>query len=158
VHRALLLTLSFASAGAQTIFPSDTQDPRQAGGVELIESVCPGRVASKKELTCRIACPDFTGFSGEPIGWSLSRLTRGHFLSPTSEDAALWMDSCEPHAENWGGTILMTRHSNRWVMLWYKAGVVTERCHKVPLRNGPGNSGLHGNIRGTRPEFDGAVC
>jgi hypothetical protein len=46
------------------------------------------------------------------------------------------MDGCEPHSENWGGTILMTRHSNRWVMLWYKAGVVTERCHKVPLRNG----------------------
>jgi hypothetical protein len=56
---------------------------------------------------------------------------------PWREYAVLWMDGCEPHSENWGGTILMTRHSSRWIMLWYKAGVVIERCRKVPLRNGP---------------------
>jgi len=46
------------------------------------------------------------------------------------------MEGCEPHSENFGGTILMTRRSNQWVMLWYKPGVQTDRCHKVALDDG----------------------
>jgi hypothetical protein len=60
-------------------------------------------------------------------------MTRGHFLSPASEDAVLWIDGCEPHAFNFGGTVLLTRTSRRWTMLWYQAGVRTEQCHKVAL-------------------------
>jgi hypothetical protein len=104
----------------KTIFPSDSEDPRQAGGAERLEAVCPGRVASGKELRCRIVCPKFTGFAGDDLGWSLARVTRGHFLSPTSEDAALSMEGCESHSLNFGGTILLTRGAQRWTMLWYK--------------------------------------
>jgi hypothetical protein len=132
----LLVIALGAAARAQTVFPSDGEDPRQSGGAELLEAVCAGRVASSKEIRCRTACPTFTGFHGEPFDWYLARVTRGHFISPTSEDAALWMEGCEAHSENFGGTILLTRRSNRWAMLWYKAGVVTERCHKVPLKSG----------------------
>jgi hypothetical protein len=132
----LLVTPFCAATGAEPVFPSDAEDPMQAGGAELLETVCPGRVASGTETKCRGACPKFTSFAGDNLGWSLSRLTHGHFRSPTSEDAALWMEGCEPHSENFGGTILMTRRSGRWIMLWYKAGVVTERCHKVPLVSG----------------------
>ena len=129
----LLVIALGALASGQRVFPSETQDPKQAGGAELLDAVCPGRTAGS--MTCRGACPKFTGFAGD-LGWSLEKVTRGHFLSPTSEDAVLWMSGCEPHAANWGGSMLLTKRSNRWLTLWYKAGVETSQCHKVPLTTG----------------------
>jgi hypothetical protein len=66
--------------------------------------------------------------------WSLYRVTRGHFLSATSDDAVLAMLGCEPHSENFGGTVLLSRTSRQWNMLWYKPGIETSQCHKVQLR------------------------
>ena len=135
----MLILLIVATAWAQppkTIFPSDSKDPKQSGGAALLEAVCPGRVIVGKEIGCRGTCPEFTAFRGESFEWSLYAVTRGHFLSPPSDDVALWMIGCEPHSENWGGTILLTRRSRKWTMLWYKAGVATAECHKVKLRDG----------------------
>ncbi len=123
---------------SEAVFPSDSKNPGQADGAKLLEAVCPGDVATGKTIECRTGCPDFTGFGsfGDRFTWSLIAVTRGHFLSRTSEDAVLWMGGCEPHSENFGGTILLTKRSQRWSMLWYKAGVQTAQCHKVPLRTG----------------------
>lgn len=136
--RRLLLLLIAAMAWAQpprTIFPSDSKDPVQSGGAALLEAVCPGQVSVGREIGCRGACPAFTAFHGEDFEWSLYAVTRGHFLSPQSDDVALWMLGCEPHSENSGGTILLTRILQNWTMLWYKPGVATAECHKVKLRN-----------------------
>jgi hypothetical protein len=134
------------------IFPDDTQDPKQAGGAELLEAVCPGHVAVGESIACKIVCPDQTDFKGEEQEWSLNRVTRGHFQSPTSDDAALSMSGCESHAFNNGGTILLTRQSGGWAMLWYKGGVPTKTCHRGKLQNGReificlGEYGGQGNI------------
>jgi hypothetical protein len=136
--RGLLLLLVAATAWAEPpkpIFPNDSKDPKQSGGAALLEAVCPGRVIVGKEIGCRGACPEFTGFPREDFGWHVAAVTRGHFLSAQSDDAALWMTGCEPHSSNWGGTILLTRHSQKWSMLWYKAGVATAECHNVNLRD-----------------------
>lgn len=137
----LFLTLGIAICGVckgqtlptTTIFPSDAQDPKVSGGAELLETVCPGDVFVGKSITCRGVCPNDTSFQGER---SLEAVTRGHFLSTTSDDAVLSMLGCEPHSEKFGGTILLTRNAGRWKMLWYKAGVETSECHKVSLPTG----------------------
>ncbi len=147
-----LAMLAQPSDRPEPAFPSDGMDPSQAGGAQLLEAVCPGGVANGKEIECRTGCADFTDFGkSEGFTWSLGAVTRGHFLSPTSEDAVLWMLGCEPHSENFGGTVLLTRRSEGWSMLWYKAGVQTAQCHKAPLRNGReilvcmGTAGAQGN-------------
>jgi len=62
------------------------------------------------------------------------------------------MQGCEPHSANFGGTILLTRTSGHWETLWYRAGVVTSRCHKVTRRDGReilvciGSAGAQGTI------------
>jgi len=106
--------------------------------VRLLEAVCPGDVTTGKDIARKTGCPDFTGFGkiGDRFSWSLGAVTRGHFLSPTSDDAVLWMQGCESHQDNFGGTVLLTKRSQRWSMLWYKTAVQTARCHKVRLRNG----------------------
>jgi hypothetical protein len=71
----------------------------------------------------------------------------------TSDDAVLSMQGCESHAENFGGTILLTRSFQGWAMKWYKAGVETSQCHKVSIQDGReilvciGETGGQGNVR-----------
>jgi hypothetical protein len=139
---ALLLILSAGLAPGQSaeppalIFPSDGKLPAEANGAELLQAVCPGQVEVGEKVGCGKQCPSFTGFSGIDLDWSLTSVTRGHFLSPTSDDAVLSVEGCEPHIENFGGTILLTRKFQGWAMEWYKAGVETALCHKVPLQDG----------------------
>ncbi len=153
--RGLLIFLLSATAWAQppkTIFPSDSKDPKLSGGAALLEAVCPGRVIVGKEIGCRGVCPESSAFAGEDFEWNLAAVIRGHFLSPQSDDAILSMVGCEPHSENWGGTILLTRKVQKWTMLWYKAGVETSQCHKVKLRDNReilvclGSEGGQGNV------------
>jgi len=63
-------------------------------------------------------------------------ITRGHFLSPLSEDVVLSMDGCEARAGRFRGSILLTRESGQWVQRWYQSGMVTDKCHKVSLPTG----------------------
>lgn len=134
----VLLVLAVAACAqpavsSEPVFPSDTVDPIQGGVAELLEAVCPGKVAANKEITCGDVCPEFTGFRGDELGWHVESVIHGHFLSPSSDDAALAVEACESHSMNFGGTVLLTRHSKKSKMLWYKPGVQTERCHKVAL-------------------------
>jgi hypothetical protein len=114
---------------ADTIFPSDGQDAKVAGAAELLQAVCPGHV----DGTDCSPCPEFTFFANQ-FGLAMRAVSRGHFLSPTSEDAVLATVGCEPTpGESDGGTILLTRQSRQWKMLWYRLDINTSRCHKVPL-------------------------
>jgi hypothetical protein len=62
-------------------------------------------------------------------------VTRGHFLSTFSDDAVLSTIGCEPRAANYGGTILLTRQTWGWSMVWYRAGADTSKCHKIAVEN-----------------------
>ena len=123
------------SPDSQTIFPSDNKTPQQAGAAELLEAVCPGLVTKTGDIGCKGDCPPESSFAGDTIRWTLGSVTFGHFLSPTSDDAVLWMEGCEPHSYNFGATILLTRKSQQWSKLWYKPGVQTARCHKLLRRD-----------------------
>lgn len=116
-------------------FPSDSQDPQAVNGTGLLGAVCPGKIATGKELGCA-HCPPDSGFGSMDLPWSLESVTFGHFLSPASEDAVLWMTGCEPHSRNFGGAVLLTRKSGRWSMLRYAAGLQIGRCHRLPLNDG----------------------
>lgn len=118
---------------ADPIFRSDTQDPKRAGGAGLLETVCPGRVVVAERIACKGGCPSFTEL--RVGGLELVGVTRGHFLSTSSDDAALSTIGCEPHAANYGGTILLTRQTGSWSMVWYRAGADTSKCHKVTVEN-----------------------
>ena len=115
-------------------FPPDTKAATRADA-ELLEAVCPGMVTGGAGIKCESACPRYTGF-GNDFKWSSVAVTRGHFLSPASDDAVLWMEGCEPHSENFGGSVLLTRDARQWSMLWYKAGIETSHCHRLTLSSG----------------------
>jgi hypothetical protein len=68
--------------------------------------------------------------------WEADGLLFGHFLSPTSEDAAINCSGCEGHPNLWGGTLLLTKRSGKWRPVWYKAGVITRHCRRVSEATG----------------------
>ena len=114
-------------------FPSDGKSPAEANGAELLQAVRPGKVKVGKEITCDVDCPSYTEFRGFGLfDWALARVTRGHFLSPTSEDAVLSIVGCESHPNNLGGTILLTRRlpevENGVVQSWHRDAAVPQGC------------------------------
>jgi len=133
----LFLLTPFAWAQPKPVFPDDTQDPKQAGGAELLRAVCPGHVVTGKDIACKETCPESSAFKDDKFwDWTLVGVTRGHFLSPQSDDAALAMVGCEGAYNRYGGTILLTRNSGKWTMLWYKGGVQAVECHRGKLTGG----------------------
>jgi len=149
----LFLLTSFAWAQPKPIFPDDTQDPKQADGAELLEAACPGHVVIGKDIACTETCPESSAFKDDKNwDWTLLGVTRGHFLSPHSDDAALAMTGCEGGYNRYGGTILLTRRSGKWNMLWYRGGVQTQQCHRGKIPGGRemliclGGIGGQGNV------------
>jgi hypothetical protein len=152
--RTALLLLAFAlpllSQEQKTIFPTDTRPLSQSEDQQIIQTICPGHTEKSGKVDCGKNCPSAGAM--EYMDWSLDRITLGHFLSPTSDDAVISTQGCEPHALNFGGSILLTRPSGRWEMEWYKAGVETSNCHKVQLSDGReilvclGDYGGQGNV------------
>lgn len=154
---ALVVAFSICAAmfgQPKAVFPDDGKSPDQRTGREYLQAVCPGHVSVSPKIGCGEYCPSFTGFGefGDNFEWYIEEIIRGHFLSAGSDDAVLSMAGCEPHSTNFGGTILLSRKSGTWKMLWYKAGVDTSRCHKVRLKDGRdillclGEAGGQGNV------------
>jgi len=68
--------------------------------------------------------------------WEADGVIFGHFLSPTSQDAAINGFGGEGHPELYGGTLLLTKQAEAWKPVWYKAGVITRHCRRVSLATG----------------------
>jgi len=133
----IIFVSAVACGQQQATFPSDGEDPKIGGGAELLETVCPGHVETNLQVHCHVNCPEDTGFAGQERDWDLVSITRGHFLSPLSEDAALSMSGCETRVSGrFRGSVLLTRQSGKWVKRWYTPGMVTDNCHKVRLATG----------------------
>jgi hypothetical protein len=139
VRRALLLlalTLPILSQ-EKTIFPTDTRPLAQLEDQEIIQTICPGHTEKSGKVDCGKNCPSNSGLDGGQhiMDWTLLRITRGHFLGATSEDAVVSTIGCEPHGSNYGGSLLVTRRAEKWRMIWYKPGADTAHCHKVQLKS-----------------------
>src|SRR3974377_962841 len=113
-----LVSWAQPSDASKPIFPDDTQDPKAVGGAEFLEAICPAHVVVGKQIVCDGPCSSYTGAPEGWVGqWTLTRQIRGNFMSATSDDVALAMSGCEPHSENFSGTVLLSRRSGRWEKL-----------------------------------------
>jgi hypothetical protein len=133
--RGLLLVVFATAALAQTkaVFKIDGVSPREGGAAELLEILCPGQVETGQEVKCRESPDDIARFECPPTA---TMVTRGHFLSPGSDDVLLAFHACEPHSVHFGSTALLTREGGAWKLLWRKPGLITDSCHRMPLRGG----------------------
>jgi hypothetical protein len=129
----LVLLATAVLAQRKPVFKIDGVSPREGGAAELLEAFCPGQVEAGEEVKCRESLDETAGFDCPPTA---TMVTRGHFLSPKSDDVLLALFACEPHSAHLGSTALLTREGGAWKRLWRKPGLITDHCHRMPLRGG----------------------
>ncbi len=142
--RTLLIfaTATFGWAQPPTIFATDAVPVTDAQSIEVLKSVCEGNLTAKKEpdgqivMPCSKKCPPGSDDPSQDFGWDVVAVTFGHFISPESQSAVVSTAGCESHASLGGGSYLLTQRDKNWRMVWYRGGVITERCHKVIGREG----------------------
>jgi len=62
--------------------------------------------------------------------------TQGAFTKPGVQELAITFDGCEPHAANYGGTLLYRKLNDGWASVGYASGVHPHRCQPYRLREG----------------------
>lgn len=107
----------------------------------LAESLCQAAVThagGKAKVGCR-ACPPFDAATGPdgrvlvdpPAGdefYELEAHFRGSFTSPGASEIAVVFTGCEPHAGNWGGTLLVEQRGGDWRARSYRSGFHPSEC------------------------------
>jgi hypothetical protein len=114
--------------GGEKAFQCSAPPARQEPG----GTTAPARGFNASELVRpnRIERPEQIRFN-----W-VSTVIYGHFLGPSSEDAALAGWGGETHPAFWGGTLLLTKRDGEWQPVWYKHAVITRYCQKAKASTG----------------------
>ncbi len=143
-------SLVHAADALRPTFPSEVSAPKESTVLPLLKSACGDGVRTvtaqgRKAFGCGDGPMDeilasrsrARRYEWMPyVLWEADGVLFGHFLSPTSEDAAVNCFGCNGHAELFGGTLLLTKKSGNWEPVWYKAGVITRHCRRVSLATG----------------------
>lgn len=130
IAAALWLSLSWLDPveAAQQKLPGETEE------AAILQVVCPGRIR-REVLKSGVAygcggCPAFTGFAGRPPtqgkepDFELRKVLEGSFTRPGASEILAEFFGCEPHAANFGGTVLLEKVAGKWRRVRYAEGVV----------------------------------
>lgn len=111
----------------------DSITPSRKDAIAFMKSVCgKGNFNSNNPESCN-RCPSFTGGSGSG---TLTSVVYGSFTKAGVNEAFVDLEGCEPHAGNWGGSVLLRRTNNGWSFLRYEQGLRSDRCLKFKTRVG----------------------
>ncbi len=123
-------------------------DPEGIEKLEIAASICGAAVRhDQKKLVvgCR-SCPPFDSRSG-PDGkvvvdpseakgeyfYPIEHVYHGSFTAAGVTEAAVVFTGCEPHAGNYGGTMLVGKPGNVWVAKTYRSGFHPDACKTFTL-------------------------
>jgi hypothetical protein len=130
---SLFLVLAFACLGQwepEKWIPSDAARLSPSATKGLLVQVCPGH---NNDSGCDVCPKDANSGAGK---WELKAVFPGHFVSPSSEDALVSGSGCESHADDFGGSFLLTKQGLSWHKVRYVAGLIAFDCHKLTGSDG----------------------
>jgi hypothetical protein len=103
----------------------------QAGGSAFVENT-----EKNPFIRCN-PCPSFTSFAGDGDSLSLTNVIFAKPLRQTEILVIMDVNGCEPHANNFGGTVLLRWLGlTKWQFVRYDAGRRTSDCLKFAGRDG----------------------
>jgi len=73
-------------------------------------------------------CPSFTGFADSDGRAAVSEPLPGAFTGPGRTEALVYLFSCEPHANSYGGTVLLRKEQGKWRRISYAPGLGSSSC------------------------------
>lgn len=110
--------------------------PTAAETKELLAAVCPGSSRFGKGSASCETCPSFVK-SGWDERFGLRSVVYGKFLDTHTPNAVLDFDGCEPHANNFGGSVILRwKGLTRWEFVRYEPGSRTSDCQKITAGDG----------------------
>lgn len=127
--------------------PAALTDGPQREAFRVLAPLCEATVGRDAAGTLRAGCTCCAPFEEcppqpgvVPAVTGATALVRsvafGSFTRPAVEEAALSMDGCESHAENYGGTVLAEQASGVWRMVRYDSGAHPDRMLAYRMRDG----------------------
>ncbi|BDA76014.1 hypothetical protein CAL7716_101800 (plasmid) [Calothrix sp. PCC 7716] len=135
---SFLLMSLFLSAQTVVINPSLAEPskhsvmPSQQEALALLEGIC-GADNINAEGTCN-QCPSWTSGSSTPV---IASVVYGSFTKSGVKEAFIDLEGCEPHAYNWGGSVLLSSTNEGWSFVHYEPGLRSERCLKASNNGRP---------------------
>jgi hypothetical protein len=127
------------------VWKSPSPSPAQAA--TLLQSICPRSAQPADSKTpgslpgCK-SCPDFTTDGALQPGlaihdyFGIQTIIQGSFTAPGAVEAVASFKGCEPHAENYGGSILLAKSGDSWSIVRYVQALITTACRPYRLQNG----------------------
>ena len=100
--------------------------------------------AHRTRVGCR-SCPPFEGAAAVSDGriavdgkdfFELELFLSGHFTAPNADQRLAVFRGCEPHSENWGGTLIAERQGDKFRSLRYHSGLHPQACKAYHLPDG----------------------
>jgi hypothetical protein len=116
---------------------SEYTPPPAADARKFLALICPSRIVKDKYDFDVLACQTCPKWTTDPGAGQLAAraIHYGHFTSPDADQALVATSGCEPHSENWGGSMLFTSHQGKWRFDRYLEGAITDNCAAI-LRAG----------------------
>ncbi|WP_174763541.1 MULTISPECIES: hypothetical protein [unclassified Anabaena] len=113
----------------------DSIVPSQKNAITLMQSICgAGNITQEKgKIVCK-KCPLFTSYNDGTA--TLTSVVYGSFTKAGSREALVDLGGCEPHAGNWGGSVLLRRTNNGWSRIRYEQGLRSNSCLKISNKTG----------------------
>lgn len=147
VKKVLLLAACVSLAGScfgqDLIWHSPAPSESQARSV--LAGVCPHSVQTDQSapnltLGCK-PCPAFTMDAANSSmafreSFDLRTAIFGSFTEAGIDEAPASFEGCEPHAAEFGGTVLLRHFAEGWNMIHYHQALITDACQKYPLQDG----------------------
>jgi hypothetical protein len=142
----LLLPLSTGMLWAEK-FPTDSHPPTLEDARALLPALCESGVMAKTtqhgvDSGCRL-CPSvvpgggaFNSTDPAEASFSLYGVIYGSFTREGSQQAVADFSGCEPHANNFGGSVLFEKSPRGWRVKSYQGGFISSECLKYPMTNG----------------------
>jgi hypothetical protein len=123
------------------------ETPELQEKLAFLAPICPAAVQRDKEGKQQVGCATCAPFEGDARGdgtvqtnpeyfFPLEHLYPGSFTRAGADEAAAVMVGCEPHAGNYGGTLLGERKDGVWQQIRYDSGVHPDSCITYRRKDG----------------------
>ena len=131
-------TSSSNSASSNNEQESSTwqQKTQQKSRPEIVEAVCSrGNVISKDDQLACGSCPNIVDTDWQD-SFQLEELHYGSYTRPNTREAYVDFSGCEPHASNFGGSVLLRQQTNGWQTVRYDSGFRSHTCDLLTTASG----------------------
>ncbi|MEA5551109.1 hypothetical protein VB713_09005 [Anabaena cylindrica UHCC 0172] len=127
----ILVTQIIATKTLAQKVEKDSIVPSQKDAIALAKNICgEGNITQQKgQVSCK-TCPSFTESSDE-TGASITSVIYGSFTKAGTREALVDLNGCQPHAGNWGGSVLLRRTNQGWSRIRYEIAFRSTSCLKI---------------------------